>query len=149
MYTEIKDLFNKERVTFNLTSTTKDGVINELAEMLLKDGKVSNKDEFVKAVYKREEEFSTGIGMGVAIPHGKSSTVIEPSIVFGRSNKGIDYNSMDGKPAYLFFMIAVPEEANNLHLKALSEISRRLMHPEVRDKLNTVENFQEFIDIFQ
>lgn len=149
MSTEIKDLFDKERVNFNLKSTTKDEVINELAGMLLNDGKISNKDEFIKAVYKREEDFSTGIGMGVAIPHGKSNAVIEPSIAFGRSNKGIDYNSMDGKPAYLFFMIAVPEEANNLHLKALSEISRRLMHQEVRDKLSIVNNFQDFIDIFQ
>lgn len=149
MFTEIKDLFSKERVNFNLKSTTKDEVLNELAVMLADDGKISNKDEFLRAVYKREEEFSTGIGMGVAIPHGKSSAVIEPSIVFGRSNRGIDYTSMDGKPAYLFFMIAVPEKSDNLHLKALSEISRRLMHQEVRDKLNTVESFQEFIDIFQ
>lgn len=145
---ELKNMFSKERVNFDLKSSTKDEAIDELAEILYKDGKISDKGEFVKAVFKREEEFSTGIGMGIAIPHGKSKAVIEPSIVFGRSNRGIDYDSLDGKPAYLFFMIAVPEESSDIHLRALSEISRKLMHEDIRKRLQKAESFEEFIDIF-
>lgn len=86
--------------------------------------------------------------MGIAIPHGKSSAVKEASIVFGRSNKGIDYDSMDGKPAHLFFLIAVPEESSDLHLRALSEISRKLMHNDVREQLFKAETFEDFIKAF-
>ena len=146
---EIKDLFSKERVKFNLTSQNKGEVIDELISTLYDDGKISDKEEFKKAVLKREEEFSTGIGMGIAIPHGKSSTVKEASIVFGKSKAGIEYGSMDGKPAHLFFLIAVPENSNDIHLKALSQISRKLMHTEIREKLMNVCDFEEFIKVFE
>lgn len=144
-----KDMFSKERVKFNLSATTKDEVISELIDILVEDGKVIDKNKFKEAVFKREEEFSTGIGMGIAIPHGKSSAVKEASIVFGLSNKGIDYDSMDGEPAHLFFLIAVPEESSDLHLRALSEISRKLMHTEIRKQLFEVNSFDEFIKVFE
>lgn len=143
-----RDMFSKERVKFNLSAVSKDEVIDELIDILAKDGKITDREEFKKAVLKREEEFSTGIGMGIAIPHGKSSTVREASIVFGKSNKGIDYESMDDMPAHLFFMIAVPEESSDLHLRALSEISRKLMHSEVRQNLLNAKSFEEFIKTF-
>ncbi|AEE92674.1 MAG: PTS sugar transporter subunit IIA [Tepidanaerobacteraceae bacterium] len=145
---EIRDMFSKERVNFDLKATTKEDVLDELIDILYKDGKITDREEFKKAVLKREEEFSTGIGLGIAIPHGKSAAVKEASIVFGKSKKGIDFNSMDGEPAYLFFLIAVPEESNDVHLKALSEISRRLMHDEVREKLYDAQNFEGFIEAF-
>lgn len=145
---EIRDMFSKERISFDLKATTKEEVIDELIDILYKDGKITDKEEFKKAVLKREEEFSTGIGMGIAIPHGKSAAVKEASIVFGKSEKGIDFNSMDGEPAHLFFLIAVPEESNDVHLKALSEISRRLMHEEVREKLYKAQSFEDFIEAF-
>ncbi|GLC29760.1 PTS sugar transporter subunit IIA [Clostridium omnivorum] len=144
-----KDMFSKERVCFNLVSTTKDEVISELIDILVKDGKVLDKEVFKEAVFKREEEFSTGIGMGIAIPHGKSSAVKEASIVFGRSDKGIDYESMDDMPAHLFFLIAVPEESSDLHLRALSEISRKLMHAEIREQLFKAQSFEDFIKVFE
>jgi len=147
MYT--KDMFSKERVTFNLKAENKQDVIDELIDILVKDGKVRNKEEFRKAVLQREAEFSTGIGMGIAIPHGKSPGVNEASIVFGRGNNGLDYESMDDLPAHLFFLIAVPLESSDLHLKALSEISRNLMHKEVREKLMTCETYEEFINVFE
>lgn len=142
-------MFSKERVTFNLKAENKQDVIDELIDILVKDGKVRNKEEFRKAVLQRETEFSTGIGMGIAIPHGKSPGVNEASIVFGRSNNGLDYESMDDLPAHLFFLIAVPLESSDLHLKALSEISRNLMHEEVREKLMTCETYEEFINVFE
>lgn len=144
-----KDMFSKERVNFNLKASTKDQVIDELIDILEADGKIIDKKEFKKAVLKREEEFSTGIGMGIAIPHGKSSAVKEASIVFGRSNKGIDYESMDDKLAHLFFLIAVPEQSSDLHLKALSEISRKLMHSDIREKIFKAESFEDFIKVFE
>lgn len=144
----LKDMFSTERVKFDLKSKTKLEVIDELIDVLEKDGKINDKEIFKQAVLKREEEFSTGIGLGIAIPHGKSNAVNEPSIVFGKSSSGIDYESMDEEKAYLFFLIAVPEESSDLHLRALSEISRKLMHVEIREQLKKVNRFEEFIKIF-
>lgn len=144
-----KDMFSKERVSFNLKASTKDEVLEELIQILINDGKIIDKDEFKKAVLKREEEFSTGIGMGIAIPHGKSSAVKEASIVFGRSSKGIDYQSMDDEPAHLFFLIAVPEQSSDLHLRALSEISRKLMHADIRERISNADTFEDFIKVFE
>jgi len=146
---ELKDMFSKERIVFNMKSKTKSEALEELIGLLVKDNKVNDPAVFKQAVLKREEEFSTGIGMGIAIPHGKSNAVKEASIVFGKSSEGIDYDSMDGKPAHLFFLIAVPEaEASNVHLKALSEISRKLMHSEVREGLMNCGSFEDFLKVF-
>lgn len=144
----IKDMFSKERVCFELKSTSKDEVISELIEILEQDGKINDKVKFKEAVMHREHEFSTGIGMGIAIPHGKSDAVTEASIVFGKSTKGINFDSMDGEDAHFFFLIAVPVESSDVHLKALSEISRKLMHAEVRESLLKAVTFEEFINIF-
>lgn len=143
-----KDMFSKERVNFNLMSDTKDEVIKELINILVQDGKIKDKEVFFEAVKKREEEFSTGIGFGIAIPHGKSDVVIEPCIAYGRSTKGIDYDSMDGEKAHMFFLIAVPQESSDIHLRALSEISRKLMHEEIRKELLGADDFQKFIKVF-
>ncbi len=144
----VKDMFSKERVTFDLKVSSKIEAIDELIDLLYKDEKITDREEFKKAVLKREEEFSTGIGMGIAIPHGKSGAVKEASIVFGKSIKGVDYESMDEKPAHLFFLIAVPNESSDLHLRALSEISRKLMHTEVREQLMVAESFEDFVKVF-
>ncbi|WP_238886185.1 PTS sugar transporter subunit IIA [Clostridium sp. YIM B02551] len=145
---EIRDMFSKERVSFDMKSKTKAEALDELIALLIKDNKVNDAAVFKKAVLDREEEYSTGIGMGIAIPHGKSNSVIEASIVFGKSVDGVEYDSMDGKPAHLFFLIAVPEEANNIHLKVLSEISRKLMHSEVREQLMNCGSFEDFLEVF-
>lgn len=141
-------MFSNDRVCFDLKSSTKPEVLDELIDILYRDGKISDKNAFKSEVLKREEIFSTGIGMGIAIPHGKSDTVKEASIVFGKSRRGIDYDSMDGEPAYLFFLIAVPVGADDTHLKALSEISRKLMHNDIREGLKNVESYEDFINIF-
>lgn len=143
-----KEMFSKERACFDLKATTKDEAIDELIELLANDGKLTDKAEFKAAVLKREEEFSTGIGMGIAIPHGKCAAVKEASIVFGKSDKGIDYQSMDDELAHLFFLIAVPKESSDIHLRALSEISRKLMHIEVRDGLLKSKSFEELSKVF-
>ncbi|WP_315115626.1 PTS sugar transporter subunit IIA [Clostridium intestinale] len=146
---EIKDMFSKERVCLQLGAKNKLEAIDELIDILVKDGKINDKEKFRKAVLKREEEFSTGIGMGIAIPHGKSDSVNEAAIVFGKSDQGIDYGSMDDKPAHLFFLIAVPQDSNDIHLRALSQISRKLMHENVRNAIMNSSNFEEFIKVFE
>lgn len=143
----LTDLFTEELMIKELNSTTKQEVLKEMVELLDQNNKLKNKKKFLKAVMKREAEFSTGIGMGVAIPHGKSNGVKEPALVFARSKAGIDYDSMDGNPAHLFFLIAVPESANDEHLNILSMLSRKLMHEEVRQKLLNASSYDEIISI--
>ncbi|GAA0177881.1 PTS sugar transporter subunit IIA [Clostridium sediminicola] len=144
----IKNMFSEKRISFDVKAESKEAVLDELIELLDDDDKLLDKEEFKKAVLKREEEFSTGIGMGIAIPHGKSNAVKEAAMVFGKSVKGVDYDSMDGKPAHMIFLIAVPENSNDTHLKALSEISRKLMHKDVRDSIMASEKFADFIKVF-
>jgi len=132
-----------------LVNNTKDSVLTEMVEKLALTDKLSNKEMFHKAVLEREAEYSTGIGMGIAIPHGKSSGVKEASLVFARSKAGVDFDSMDGKPAHLLFMIAVPEAANDDHLKILGTLSRKLMHQSIREALMNATTYEDVIAVFE
>jgi len=143
----ITELLSVKLIKLELNSKTKEDVINEMVNILDENGKLLDKDIYLKAVLDREKEFSTGIGMGIAIPHGKSSGVKEPALIFGRSVDGIDYQSMDDELAHIFFLIAVPEESSNEHLKILSQISRKLMHKELRDSLMKASSAEEIITL--
>lgn len=145
----ITELLSINTIKLELTSKTKDDVIKEMANILDEDGKLLDKDKYIKAVTDREKEFSTGIGMGIAIPHGKSSGVKEASLVFGRSSDGIDYKSMDDELAHIFFLIAVPEESSDEHLKILAQISRKLMHKQLRDSLMKASSPEEVIALLE
>ncbi len=115
----LKTLFTEDLMIGSLKANNKNKAIEEMVDQLDKQGKLLNKSAYLQAVLDREEEYSTGIGMGIAIPHGKSSGVKEPALVFARSEAGVDFDSMDGEPAHLIFMVAVPESANEDHLKFL------------------------------
>lgn len=145
---EIEKLLTPARVSFNLRGETKEEAIDELIQILYDDNAIEDKDIFKAAVMKREEEFSTGIGNGIGIPHGKNETVLKPSIAFGISKEGIDFQSMDDKPAYLIFLIAVPEKSDDIHLEVLGYIARRLMHGEVRQTLVEAQNHDDIIKAF-
>lgn len=145
----IQELLSASRVNFHLTSTSKAEVINELIEILDKDDKLANKEQYKAAVLRREEEFSTGIGLGIAIPHAKDGSVKEAALTLGISKAGIDYNALDGSLAHIFFLIAVPAESNDVHLKVLSYISRKLMHEEVRNRLLSASTYDEVLAAFQ
>ena len=147
--TEIRDVLKPAFINFDLKTTDKQAAISELANTFLTKGVVTNDSVYLEAVMKREEESTTGIGFGVAIPHGKSAAVVEPSLAFGRSQAGIQYDSMDGKPVHLMFLIAVPETSNDEHLRILSKLSRKLMHEDVRQKLMTVTDAEEIYQIFE
>ncbi len=145
----IQELLSASRVKFNLTSNNKLDVINELIEVLNQDGKLSDKAKYKEAVLRREKEFSTGIGMGIAIPHAKDSSVKEAALTLGISKAGIDYEALDGSLAHIFFLIAVPAESNDVHLKVLSYISRKLMHQEIRDRLLSATTYEEILAAFK
>ena len=145
----IQDLLSASRVNFNLQSTTKSEVINELIDILDADGKLSDKEQYKIAVLHREKEFSTGIGMGIAIPHAKDGSVNEAALTLGISAKGIDYESLDETLAHIFFLIAVPADSNDVHLKVLSFISRKLMHQEVRDNLMSAKTYEDVLAAFK
>jgi PTS system nitrogen regulatory IIA component len=146
---DIGKLLTPNRISFQLKGRTKEEAIEELIEILYKDGTIKNKEDFKIAVMKREEEFSTGIGHGIGIPHGKSEAVNEASIAFGISQDGIDFDSMDGQPVNLLFLIAVPNKSDDVHLKILSYISRRLMHDDVREKLIKAKTYAQILEAFQ
>ena len=143
----ISELLTKELFMESLEASTKESAINQMIDLLDQSGKLMNKEKYAKAVFHRESEFSTGIGMGVAIPHGKSDGVKIPSLVFARSQKGIDFESMDDEPAYLFFLVAVPEDGGDEHLKILSALSRKLMHQSTRDELMNATAYEDVIRI--
>ena len=147
--TEIRDLLKPEFIHFDLQATTKDAAIHELTSAFLTKGVVGNDSVYLAAVMEREEESTTGIGFGVAIPHGKSAAVTKPALGFGRSQRGIEYDSMDNKPVHLVFLIAVPDTSNDEHLRILSQLSRKLMHEEVRQKLMTVTTAEEIYRMFE
>lgn len=144
----IADLMDEKHINLNLKATSKSEVIKELIDMLERTGGLLDRDAYEQAVFRREEDSTTGIGMGVAIPHGKSSGVKEPAIVFGKKDGGIDFESLDGKPAKVFFLIAVPDSSSNIHLDILKHLSRALMHQDLRDKIMKAQSKSDLLSVF-
>ena len=132
---KIQDVLNKNVMLFDLQATDKEGVINEMVQSLVDNGVVTDFDTFKTGIMNREAQTSTGLGEGIAMPHSKNEAVKEATVLFAKSNKGVDYASLDGQPTDLFFMIAAPEGANDTHLAALAELSKYLMKPGFADKL--------------
>ncbi|EGQ2794546.1 PTS transporter subunit EIIA [Staphylococcus pseudintermedius] len=131
----ITELLTKETIAMDLSATTKDSVIDELAQQLNQAGKLNQLDDYIAAIHKREQQSSTGIGEGIAIPHAKVEAVKTPAIAFGKSKAGVDYDSLDMQPAHLFFMIAAPATGAQTHLDALAKLSSVLMDENVRQAL--------------
>lgn len=144
---KIIDLIKKDTIILELKSSCKNEIINELVEKLDGADKLKDKDEYKKAILKREEESSTGIGEGIAIPHAKTQSVKTPAIAFGRSLKGIDYDSIDCEPAYLFFMIAASKNADDQHLETLSRLSTLLMDLDFRKGILNTNSKDEILKL--
>ncbi|MGM0441596.1 MAG: PTS sugar transporter subunit IIA [Elusimicrobiota bacterium] len=138
----IKELLNKNCIKLNLEKTDKLGHIKEMISLLVEDGKISEKnaDEICDKVMEREKMGSTGIGDGVAIPHIKTEYVDKIVGAFGISKEGIEFNSLDGKPVYLSFLLLTPEGERNEHLQALAEISAFFKDNQSRNELMEMEN---------
>ncbi|RGL32268.1 PTS fructose transporter subunit IIC [Paenibacillus polymyxa] len=144
----ITDLMIKETMIMDLQATTKDGAIEELITSLEASGRINDRALFKEMIYKREAESSTGIGGGIAMPHAKTKAVNEATVVFAKSSKGVEFESLDGEPAKVFFMIAAPEGAANTHLRTLAALSRLLIDTDFIDKLMNTQTPDEVTELF-
>ena len=145
---KIQDLLNKKVMLLDLQATTKGAAIDEMINSLVDNGVVTDFDVFKAGIMAREAQTSTGLGDGIAMPHSKNAAVKEATVLFAKSNKGVDYESLDGQPTDLFFMIAAPEGANDTHLAALAELSKYLMQDGFADRLRKVTSPDEVIAAF-
>ncbi|KXT69818.1 fructose-specific PTS transporter subunit EIIC [Streptococcus cristatus] len=145
---KIQDLLRKDVMLLDLQATEKTAVIEEMIKSLVDHGYVTDFETFKEGILARESLTSTGLGEGIAMPHSKNSAVKEATVLFAKSNKGVDYESLDGQPTDLFFMIAAPEGANDTHLAALAELSQYLMKDGFADKLRKVSSPDEVIALF-
>ena len=145
---KIQDLLRKDVMLLDLQATEKPAVIEEMIKSLTDHGYVTDFETFKEGILAREALTSTGLGDGIAMPHSKNSAVKEATVLFAKSNKGVDYESLDGQPTDLFFMIAAPEGANDTHLAALAELSQYLMKDGFADKLRQVTSPDQVIELF-
>jgi len=147
---KLVDIISSNQIIQELKSKSKDDVIDEMIDCLFDSSLIDSKDDFKEAIYNRESESTTGIGMSIAIPHGKSNTVKKPCVVYGRSITGIDWNSLDNEPAKLIFMIAIPlDSSGDTHLKILQMLSRKLMDEDFRDNLLKAVDKDETLSLLE
>lgn len=150
---KLTDIMDERLIETNLSGETQEEIIDELIDKLDAAHVLESKQVYKDAIMAREAEGTTGLGMGIAIPHGKSSTVKEPTVAFGLKPNGVDWQSLDGTPAQLIFIIAVPEErAGDDHLKILQMLSRKLMDETFRNELlnvNTKEEAYKLLDTIE
>ncbi len=144
----IQDLLAPEVMILDLQATTKRAALKEIIASLYNAGKIRDEQEFLEGILAREAQTTTGLGEGIAMPHSKNAAVITPTIAFARSGKGVDYDSLDGQPVELFFMIAVPTDANDTHLQALANLSRYLLQDGFMAKLKTAPTSEAVWDLF-
>ncbi|OYR88867.1 PTS fructose transporter subunit IIABC [Lactobacillus taiwanensis] len=146
---KIEDLLSPDLMIMDLKATTQEEAIKEMADLEVKQGVVNNEDEFIKSIWAREKESTTGIGEGIAMPHARNKYINRAAVLFAKSPKGIDYKALDGQPVHLFFMITAPAGADNTHLQALAKLSSLLINPDVVNALKVATTPEEVIDIFK
>ena len=139
----LSEILAIDNIIPELKAKDKKGVLGELAGVIANNDANIDKGLLVKVLIEREHLGSTGIGDGVAIPHGKLSSVKQPIVSFGRSKKGLDFDSMDGQPAFLFFLLLAPENSSGVHLQVLTKIARILKSSTFRKALMQVESREE------
>jgi nitrogen PTS system EIIA component len=145
---KILDILDKRSILPEISSRTKEGVLREMVRSLAQAEKQINEDRMVEILLERESLGSTGIGEGVGIPHGKSKEVKKILAAFGRSAAGMDFQSLDGKPTHLFFLLIAPENSAGMHLKALAQISRLMKDQAFRKRLLEARSGGEIQAVF-
>ncbi len=140
---KLSEILEENHIIPDLKAGDKKGVLEELAETIVSHEPSVDKGSLVRVLLERERLGSTGIGEGVAIPHGKFNGISRPVISFGRSRKGLDFESMDGQPAFLFFLLVAPENSASIHLKALARIAKILKNGSFRQVLMEVHTREE------
>ncbi len=144
---KITDILDEASIIQDLRSTSKKGVLEELSTVLVQGKKLPDRDKAVEVLLEREKLGSTGIGDGIAIPHGKMRGIEELVTSFGRSIKGVNFDSIDNKPTHLFFLLVAPENSAGIHLKALARISRLLKDPSFRNRLMEAKDRHDLFEI--
>lgn len=145
----IVDILEKESIIPELKGVSKKEVLEELIDALVEQKPHLNRERLMAVLLERERLGSTGIGDGIAIPHGKLKDLDQLALSFGKSSRGVDFESMDGKPVHLFFLLVAPENCAGIHLRALAKIARLLKNGAVRKKLGSVSNPDEIYEIIQ
>lgn len=143
----LKDVITLDCINIDLKGQTKSEIIDEMIDILYNNGKLNDREEYKKEILKREAQSSTGMEEGIAIPHGKTNAVKIPTVAIGISKKGVDYESLDGEPSHLFFMIAAPANSNNSHIELLSKITTLLLEDDIREALINAKSKEEVLDI--
>lgn len=146
---QIMDFLSKKAIITDVKSTKKEDVIRELVDTLINSGDIEkrSRNKLIEALMNREALGSTAIGQGIAIPHAKSDCVDRLVAAFGLSKKGVDFDSLDGEPAYIFFLLVAPQDSAGPHLKALARISRLLKDKYFRDSLRACTEEKSVIKI--
>lgn len=144
----INELLIKDAMIMDLQATDKKGAIDEMVQKMYDVGRISDIQTYKEGILAREAQTSTGLGDGIAMPHAKNKAVKEATVLFAKSNKGVDYASLDGQPTYLFFMIAAPEGANDTHLQALAALSRLLIDADFVARLKSATTPDEVQQLF-
>lgn len=142
-------MLDKNSIKLHGTPVNKEDALNQMVSLMNKSGKIDDEELYRKAVFAREEEGTTGIGEGIAIPHGKTSAVNKPGLAAMVIDEGVDFDSLDGQPVHLIFLIAAPNTKDNIHLDVLSKLSVMLMDEEFTNKLKSAETVDEFIDVIR
>jgi len=146
---KILDILPREAIIAELKGTTKREVLEELTGALLHYKPHLDRERLIEVLLERERLGSTGIGDGIAIPHGKIENLDHLALSFGKSSRGVDFESMDGKPAHLFFLLVAPENCAGIHLRALAKIARLLKNNTVRKRLSGAASREEIYSIIK
>ncbi|MCH2659584.1 MAG: PTS sugar transporter subunit IIA [Candidatus Latescibacteria bacterium] len=143
------DILSADSTLVDLKGETKEDIIAELVDTLAVGDAISDRDKVLQAVLEREKIMSTGIGDGIAIPHGKSDAVEKLVAALGTQRRGVDFEALDGEPAYVFFLLVSPANVSGPHIKALARISRLLKNDDFKKKLIAAETAAEIIEIIE
>ena len=143
----ITELLDSRSISLTGVPKTKKEALDQMVELMDKSGKIRDKEAYRRQVYAREEESTTGVGEGIAIPHGKGDCVLRPGLAAMVVKNGVDFDSLDGEPVHLIFLIAAPNTKDNVHLDVLSKLSTLLMDEEFVKNLQNAQTVEEFLHI--
>lgn len=143
---KIRDLLAVESIDVHASAANKNEIIRKAIDLMEKSGKIAERAPYEEQVYNREKESTTGVGMGIAIPHGRCAAVKQPGLAAMVIPDGVDYDSLDGQPVNLLFLIAAPEDGN-VHLEVLAQLSRMLMNEDLSSALKKAKTPEEFLDL--
>ena len=142
---KLLDYLDTVSINLNISGTTKEDILSELVNLLVKKGAIKDKDALINSLLEREGLGSTGIGHGVAIPHGRTEELEQPAIAFGRSEADVDFDAIDGQPTRLFFLLVAPENGTTQHLHLLAKIARLMKDSETREQLLKLDSAEAVV----